>query len=339
FIWDGSHLVQEIDHKTNRTYCYIYSHPNSYEPLAQLVFAKNSKNPTVCYYYHNDQIGVPRELTDEDGKLCWYGEYTGWGKLKDEYALVENIHQPFRLQNQYADEETGLHYNFFRYYEPNVGRFTQLDPIGLEGGNNLYRLAGNVQGWVDPLGLNIVSMAGMQSGAILATGGILSSQSNDFSENINHGNRIGRFDSDGNVISRERVGRFDGNAIHKERVGRFTNAASDNDVSSKCKGQEIRMRHFTNSKGISGIQATNVIIPSDQNKVFAVPAKGKPLSAADFEDKFKLKRGRANHYVDFDTCPGEFIPRPNLINSKAIEFTHDGPLYLNGRNPTYHRNN
>ena len=153
FIWDGSHLVQEINHKTNRTYCYIYSHPNSYEPLAQLVFAKNSKNPTACYYYHNDQIGVPRELTDENGKLCWYGDYTGWGKLKDEYALVENIHQPFRLQNQYADEETGLHYNFFRYYEPNIGRFTQLDPIGLAGGENLYRFEGNIQNQTDPLGL------------------------------------------------------------------------------------------------------------------------------------------------------------------------------------------
>ena len=53
----------------------------------------------------------------------------------------------------YCDSETRLHYNFFRYYEPNVGRFTQLDPIGLLGENNLYRLAGNVQRWVDPLGL------------------------------------------------------------------------------------------------------------------------------------------------------------------------------------------
>ena len=156
FIWDGSHLVQEIDHKTNRTYCYIYSHPNSYEPLAQLHFAKNSKNPTACYYYHNDQIGVPRELTGEDGKLCWYANYSGWGKIKEEYDLTEDksIHQPFRLQNQYADEETGLHYNFFRHYEPNIGRFTQLDPIGLAGGENLYEFSPNIQGWIDPEGLS-----------------------------------------------------------------------------------------------------------------------------------------------------------------------------------------
>ncbi|WP_424409259.1 RHS repeat-associated core domain-containing protein [Pasteurella sp. PK-2025] len=143
FIWAGSHLVQEIDIKNDRTYSYIYTHPSSYEPLAQLELTKNSENPTACttYYYHTDQIGMPRELSDEQGKLCWYGDYTGWGKLKLEQKLEENVHQPFRLQNQYADEETGSHYNFFRYYEPNIGRFTTQDPIGLLGGNNLYTFA------------------------------------------------------------------------------------------------------------------------------------------------------------------------------------------------------
>ncbi|MFZ7173193.1 RHS repeat domain-containing protein, partial [Avibacterium avium] len=154
FIWDGSHLVQEIGHKTDRTFSYIYSHPNSYEPLAQLEFAKDNEKPTGCYYYHNDQIGVPRELTDEEGNVCWYGRYTGWGKLKESYQANDTIHQPFRLQNQYCDQETGLHYNFFRYYEPNIGRFTQLDPIGLAGGVNLYWFAPNMNVWIDPLGLN-----------------------------------------------------------------------------------------------------------------------------------------------------------------------------------------
>ncbi|MEH8069830.1 RHS repeat-associated core domain-containing protein [Gallibacterium anatis] len=160
FIWDGSHLVQEI-HKSDgkngtendRTFSYIYSHPNSYEPLAQLEFAKDNEKPTACYYYHNDQIGIPRELTDEEGNACWYGRYTGWGKLKESYQANDTIHQPFRLQNQYCDQETGLHYNFFRYYEPNIGRFTQLDPIGLAGGENLYWFAENTQTYVDLLGL------------------------------------------------------------------------------------------------------------------------------------------------------------------------------------------
>ncbi|MEI7079095.1 RHS repeat-associated core domain-containing protein, partial [Pectobacterium versatile] len=61
--------------------------------------------------------------------------------------------QPLRYAGQYADDETGLHYNLFRYYDPTVGRFTTQDPIGLAGGINLYQYAPNPIGWVDPLGL------------------------------------------------------------------------------------------------------------------------------------------------------------------------------------------
>ncbi|WP_422723136.1 RHS domain-containing protein [Gallibacterium anatis] len=59
-------------------------------------------------------MGIPRELTDEQGKLCWYGNYNGWGKVKEEYDLTEEkfIHQPFHLQNQDVDKETGLNHNF-----------------------------------------------------------------------------------------------------------------------------------------------------------------------------------------------------------------------------------
>lgn len=59
--------------------------------------------------------------------------------------VTDSAYQPFRLQNQYADRETGLHYNFFRYYEPEVGRFVNQDPIGLFGGDNLYQFALNMQ--------------------------------------------------------------------------------------------------------------------------------------------------------------------------------------------------
>ena len=68
--------------------------------------------------------------------------------------VYKDAHQPFRLQNQYFDEETGLHYNLFRYYEPEVGRFVNQDPIGLLGGENLYWFAPNVFNWLDLFGLN-----------------------------------------------------------------------------------------------------------------------------------------------------------------------------------------
>lgn len=92
-------------------------------------------------------------MTDKNDNLLWFGNYTGWGRLKEETKVTQTAHQSFRLQNQYADRETGLHYNFLRYYEPECGRFINQDPIGLAGGDNFYQFAPNVQGWVDPLGL------------------------------------------------------------------------------------------------------------------------------------------------------------------------------------------
>ena len=65
-------------------------------------------------------------MTDIHGSLLWYGEYSAWGRLKKDEKderVYKNAHQPFRLQNQYFDEETGLHYNLMRYYDPDAGPF------------------------------------------------------------------------------------------------------------------------------------------------------------------------------------------------------------------------
>ena len=67
-----------------------------------------------------------------------------WGEPTD---------QSIRFQGQWHDPETGLHYNRFRYYDPDVGRFIHQDPIGLLGGNNLYQYAPNPTAWVDVFGL------------------------------------------------------------------------------------------------------------------------------------------------------------------------------------------
>ena len=154
FVWDGSHLLQEI--QPDGRYTYIYADPDSYEPLAQVHNRTNEdgENRQQTHYFHCDQIGIPREMTDKDGKLLWFGNYTGWGRLKEETKVTDNAYQPFRLQNQYADRETGLHYNFFRYYEPDAGRFVNQDPIGLASNiTNLYEFALNTQVWIDVLGL------------------------------------------------------------------------------------------------------------------------------------------------------------------------------------------
>ena len=150
FVWDGSRLLQEYTYKGS--YTYIYTDQDSYEPLAQ-VFHNNQDKEQYLAYFHTDQVGIPREMTDIHGNLLWYGEYTAWGRLKKDERVYKNAHQPFRLQNQYFDEETGLHYNLMRYYEPEAGRFVNQDPIKLIGGDNLYQFAPNSIGWIDTLGL------------------------------------------------------------------------------------------------------------------------------------------------------------------------------------------
>lgn len=75
------------------------------------------------------------------------------GRLKKDERVYRNAHQPFRLQNQYFDQETGLHYNLMQYYEPEAGRFVNQDPIRLWGGENLYAFSLNIVSWIDPLGL------------------------------------------------------------------------------------------------------------------------------------------------------------------------------------------
>ena len=92
-------------------------------------------------------------MTDKDGNLLWFDNYTGWGRLKEETKVTDSAYHPFQLQNQYADRETGLHYNFFRYYETDAGRFVNQDLIGVWG-DNLYQFAPNIQSWADFLGLS-----------------------------------------------------------------------------------------------------------------------------------------------------------------------------------------
>jgi len=90
-------------------------------------------------------------MTNARGRIVWSARYRAWGALA--LADVNEVHNPLRFQGQYHDLETGLHYNFQRYYDPQLGRFIHQDPIGLAGGENLYRYAPNPVNWVDPWGL------------------------------------------------------------------------------------------------------------------------------------------------------------------------------------------
>jgi len=114
-------------------------------------------NSGTLYYVHNDQLGTPQALTDESGVVVWSGEYDPFGKAAvDEDADADGNAVAFnvRLPGQYYDVETGLHYNYFRYYDPTTDRYLTSDPIGLQGGLNTYLYTNaNPVRFTDPLGL------------------------------------------------------------------------------------------------------------------------------------------------------------------------------------------
>lgn len=92
-----------------------------------------------------------QELIDEQGVIAWQSVYEIWGGVRQSQRKCVN--QPLRFQGQYEDDETGLYYNWHRYYDPLIGRYITQDPIGLAAGPNSYQYVDNPVTWTDPLGL------------------------------------------------------------------------------------------------------------------------------------------------------------------------------------------
>ncbi|MCB9976911.1 MAG: hypothetical protein H6858_04840 [Rhodospirillales bacterium] len=100
------------------------------EPLAQV----DAGSPEVLTYLHTDHLATPRYGTDASGSTVWTWESGAFGAEAPTGSATVNL----RFPGQYLDSETGLHYNWNRYYNPATGRYVSGDPIGLDGGLNLY---------------------------------------------------------------------------------------------------------------------------------------------------------------------------------------------------------
>jgi RHS repeat-associated protein len=112
--------------------------------------------PEQIHYHHCDHLGTPQEMSDHQGHMAWTAKHKAWGQADialSRAARDAGVTNPFRFQGQYFDEESGLHYNRYRYYDAHAGRFVSKDPIGLLGGTNVYSYAPNPTGWIDPFGL------------------------------------------------------------------------------------------------------------------------------------------------------------------------------------------
>jgi RHS repeat-associated protein len=148
FLWDGDVLLAEqLGERVNE---YVFE-TWSFAPLCRF-------DGGGFESYHNDHLGTPRELTDERGQVVWSVSYDVYGQVS--HAHTEKTENRIRFQGQYEDVETGLHYNLFRYFSPDVGRYLSQDPIGLAGGFNHYGYVHNPLNWIDPSGLAESEYAG-----------------------------------------------------------------------------------------------------------------------------------------------------------------------------------
>jgi len=145
----GNLIEETTDTGTaQRDYVYMGS-----TPVAQIDI--NAGVDTLTYL-HTDHLGTPRRATSETGAVVWSWDSDAFGKTvpnqdpdNDGVSTIINL----RFAGQYYDAETGLHYNYYRYYDPSIGRYVSSDLIGLLGGLNTFAYVnGNPLIYIDPDG-------------------------------------------------------------------------------------------------------------------------------------------------------------------------------------------
>ncbi|MFJ4921817.1 RHS repeat domain-containing protein [Streptomyces sp. NPDC088725] len=153
FAWDGTQLAEETDTATGVTLTWEYEGPQPMSQLERRLPADTGQQEVDSRFFAivTDVIGAPTELVDEQGDIAWHKRSTVWGvtsRNRDARALT-----PLRFPGQYADQETGLHDNLNRHYDPETARYMSADPHGLVPAPNPAAYVVNPFTWMDPEGL------------------------------------------------------------------------------------------------------------------------------------------------------------------------------------------
>ncbi|WP_230418001.1 RHS repeat-associated core domain-containing protein [Catenulispora pinistramenti] len=161
FSWDGPRLVEEHSTGANgaiTTLTWDYD-PGTFRPAAQrrraLAADADAEQDAYDEAFHaiiTDLVGTPAELVTPDGDIAWHSSTTIWGHTT-EFSVDAGLHCPRRFPGQYHDDETGLHYNLYRYYNPDTAAYLTPDPLGLDPAPNDHAYVPNPLTWIDPLGL------------------------------------------------------------------------------------------------------------------------------------------------------------------------------------------
>ncbi|MDH6223612.1 putative T7SS-secreted protein [Streptomyces sp. MJP52] len=164
FAWDGTVLAEQRTEDGEVT-TWEYE-PGTHRPLAQLNHRPlvrepgrsalsqldgSTDGPPLLHAVITDPLGTPTELVSPAGELVWQMRTTLWGAAVPSFS--DTVECPLRFPGQYADEESGLHHNYFRLYDPETGHYTAPDPLGLAAGPNPHRYVLDPLTWADPYGL------------------------------------------------------------------------------------------------------------------------------------------------------------------------------------------
>ncbi|QJE02323.1 hypothetical protein HH212_21755 [Massilia forsythiae] len=142
YLYEDGRLVAVADAGGRIVAEYVYL---EHRPVARLRYVATAAaagkdapilSKPVIEYLHADQRGAVEAVTDEHGATVWNARLGAYGGLRMVRGHADAM--PLRLAGQYADRETGLHYNVHRYYDPRRGRYLQPDPLGIGGGLNTY---------------------------------------------------------------------------------------------------------------------------------------------------------------------------------------------------------
>ena len=161
WVWDGNVPLHEWSYKAIGLQSDEEENIPPKEPAEDIttwVFEEGTFVPAAKiqgdkqYSIVSDYLGTPIQMYDGQGNKTWDCTLDIYGKVAN-FAGKSRCDCPFRFQGQYEDEETGLCYNRFRYYDTNISHYLSQDPIKIQGGRRLYSYVHNTNIWLDPMGL------------------------------------------------------------------------------------------------------------------------------------------------------------------------------------------